>query len=131
MPFRPSLSVAVALVALAGCGGAEEPPDLPGAGRTGETLTITAREYFFTPNRVTLRGSEGKRFAQPVSLRNQGELAHNIEISRDERVVSKLRSFRAGETRTTLPTLAPGRYEFVCTVADHDEKGMRGTLTVR
>jgi plastocyanin len=131
MPFRPSLCIAAALAALAGCGGAEDPPDLPGSGRAGEPLTITAREYLFTPNRITLRGASGKPVGQQVSLRNQGELAHNIEISQDGRLVAKLRSFRAGQTRGLRALLAPGEYNFICTVADHDEKGMRGTLTVR
>jgi len=104
---------------------------VPGSGRAGEPLTITAREYLFTPNRISLRGAKGKRIDQPVALRNQGELAHNIEILDGDRPVAKLRSFPAGQTRDLTATLAPGTYDFICTVADHDEKGMRGTITVR
>jgi plastocyanin len=131
MPFRPSLCVAAAAAALAGCGGSQEPPDLPATAPAGEQLTVTAREYLFTPNRITLRGTRGSPVAQPIALRNQGDLAHNIEISRDDRLVAKLRSFPAGQTRSLRTRLAPGRYSFVCTVADHDEKGMRGTIRVR
>lgn len=128
----PSLCLAAAAVGLLGCGGgSKDPPDLPGSGRAGKELTITAREYVFTPNRITLRGANGKPVAQEISLRNQGELAHNIEISNGDRLVAKLRSFPAGQTRSLKAKLAPGTYDFVCTVADHDEKGMRGTLTLR
>jgi plastocyanin len=130
MPFS-SLCAAAAL-ALLGCSdGSQDPPDLPGTGRAGEELAITAREYVFTPNRITLLKSKSKPAAQEISLRNQGELAHNIEISRGDRVVATLRSFPAGQTRSLQARLAPGVYDFVCTVADHDQKGMRGTLLVR
>ena len=131
MPFGRILCGAGAALALAGCGGDVDPPDLPETATAGEPLIVTAREYLFTPNRITLRGAGGKPVAQRIDLRNQGELAHNIEILRDERVVGRLRSFPAGQQRDLTVDLPPGDYRFICTVADHDEKGMRGTLTVR
>jgi plastocyanin len=131
MPLGPTLCAAGAALALAACGGDTDPPDIPGSARAGERLTITAREYLFTPNRITVRGAAGKPEIQPITLRNQGTLAHNIEILDGDGSVAKLRSFRAGETRNLQARLAPGEYRFICTVADHDEKGMRGTLTVR
>ena len=131
MPFGPTLAAAAAALTLASCGGADDPPDVPGSARAGENLTITAREYLFTPNRITVRGAKGKPAAQPISLRNQGELAHNIEIRDGDKILAKLRSFKAGQTRDLRATLPPGSYDFVCTVADHDEKGMRGTIAVR
>jgi len=131
MPFGPTLCVLGAALALSACGGDADPPDLPGSGRAGEDLTITAREYVFTPNRITLRGARAAPVDQPITLRNQGELAHNIEILDGDREIAKLRSFPAGQTRDLSAQLPPGTYEFICTVADHDEKGMRGTITVR
>lgn len=133
MPLGAILCLATTAVAVGGCGGGtEDPPDVPGTGRAGEELSITAREYLFTPNRITLRGSDGRGAVdQPISLRNQGELAHNIEIMDGDRPVARLRSFPSGQTRELRASLAPGTYDFVCTVADHDEKGMRGSLTVR
>jgi len=131
MPFGPTLCVAGAALTLAACGGDTDPPDIPGSARAGERLTITAREYLFTPNRITVRGSKGKPEIQPITLRNQGKLAHNIEILDGDRSVAKLRSFKPGQARNLSAKLAPGEYRFICTVADHDEKGMRGTLRVR
>jgi uncharacterized cupredoxin-like copper-binding protein len=39
-------------------------------------------------------------------------------------------AFQGGK-RTAHVKLEPGRYEFLCTVGDHAELGMRGTLRVR
>ncbi|MEX1141413.1 MAG: hypothetical protein WD993_10285 [Thermoleophilaceae bacterium] len=130
MPFGRSLSTIGAAVAIAGCGGAEEPPDLPATASAGEPLTIEAREYVFAPNRVKLRGASGT-VRQRIVLDNVGDLAHDIEILDGDRVVDRLRSFPAGQARSVSVRLRPGSYRFVCTVADHDEKGMRGTLEVR
>jgi len=131
MPFGRTLVAAGAALALASCGGAEDPPNLPASGQAGEPLIVTAREYLFTPNRITLRGAGGEPVRQRIVLRNQGELAHNIEVLDEERVLGKLRSFPAGQERALTVRLAPGKYDFICTVADHDQKGMRGTLDVR
>jgi plastocyanin len=131
MPFGRILCVTTTVAALSGCGGEVDPPDLPETARAGEPLTITAREYVFTPNRITLRGAGGKPVREPIELRNQGELAHNIEVLDGDRVVGKLSSFPPGQQRPLTVPLAPGSYRFICTVADHDEKGMRGTIEVR
>jgi hypothetical protein len=147
MPFGLALCLAGAALAATGCGGTEDPPDIPRTAAAGKPLTLTAREYLFTPNRITLRGgsdaagttggaspgeSDGSGATrQRIALRNQGELAHNIEILRGDELVGKLRSFPPGQTRSLTVSLPPGGYRFVCTVADHDEKGMRGTLELR
>jgi plastocyanin len=131
MPLGRALVVAGAALAVAGCNGVEDPPDLPASAPAGEPLTLTAREYLFTPNRIVLRGAGERPVEQRISLRNQGELAHDIQVLDGERPVGKLRSFPSGQTRSLTVRLRPGGYRFVCTVADHDEKGMRGTLSVR
>jgi plastocyanin len=131
MPLRRTLCLAVAAVGLAGCGGTEEPPDLPETLSAGDALEVGAEEYVFSPNRVTIEGAPAKGVRQRIELDNRGELAHNIEILDGERIVGRLRSFPAGQRRDLTVDLPPGEYRFVCTVADHDEKGMRGTLRVR
>ena len=131
MPLGRTLSVAGATLALAGCGGTEDPPDVPATVSAGKPLTVVAREYLFSPNRVTIEGAPAKGARQRIALENRGELAHNIEILAGDRLLDKLRSFPAGQRRELNVDLPPGDYRFICTVADHDEKGMRGTLTVR
>jgi plastocyanin len=131
MPLGRTLCVAAALAGLAGCGGSEEPPDLPATVAAGKPLTVDAEEYLFSPNRVTVEGAAARGVSQRIDLDNRGSLAHNVEILDGERIVGKLRSFPAGQRRGLTVDLPPGDYRFVCTVADHDEKGMRGTLKVR
>ena len=131
MPLGRTLCVAGALLALAGCGGAEDPPDLPATVAAGKPLTVDAKEYVFSPNRVTIKGAPARGVSQRIELDNRGTLAHNIEILDGDRIVAKLRSFPADQKRDLTIDLPPGDYRFVCTVADHDEKGMRGTLKVR
>jgi len=131
MPLKRTLCVAGALLGLAGCGGSEEPPDLPATVSAGKLLTVGAKEYVFSPNRVTIEGAPAKETRQRIELDNRGSLAHNIEILDGDNVVGKLRSFPAGQERGLTVDLPPGDYRFICTVADHDEKGMHGTIRVR
>ncbi len=131
MPLGRTLLVATALLALAGCGGSEEPPDLPAKVSAGKPLTVGAKEYVFNPNRVTVQGAPAGGTRQRIDLDNRGELAHNIEVLDGDEVVGRLRSFPPGQERELTVDLPPGKYRFICTVADHDEKGMHGTITVR
>lgn len=131
MPLGRTLCVAGALLALAGCGGDEAPPDLPASVPAGRPLTVDAKEYVFAPNRVTVKGAPPEGVRQRIALDNGGKLAHNIEILDGDEIVGRLRSFPAGQTRDLTVSLPRGSYRFICTVADHDEKGMRGTIEVR
>jgi len=131
MPLGRILCLAGALLGLAGCGGSEEPPDLPATVAAGKPLTVDAEEYVFSPNRVTIEGAPAKGVRQRIELDNRGTLAHNIEILDGDSIVGRLRSFPPDQARGLTVELPPGDYRFVCTVADHDEKGMRGTLKVR
>ena len=131
MPLGRILCTTGAALALAGCGGDQDPPDVPATVSASEPLTVVAREYLFSPNRVTIANAPAKGARQRIELENRGELAHNIELLDGDRIVGRLRSFPAGPRRDLTVALPPGGYRFLCTLADHDEKGMRGTLTVR
>ena len=95
--------------------------------KPNSTLRVTAREYSFDPGRVTVSG------AGPLTIRleNAGSLAHNLKILRGEEDLGGTPTFPGGETRSGRVNLEHGRYEMVCTVGDHAELGMRGTLEVR
>jgi plastocyanin len=131
MPLGRTLLLAAVLLGVAGCGGSEEPPDLPAKLPAGKPLTVGAKEYVFSPNRVTVEGAPARGTRQRIALDNRGELAHNIEVLDGDRVVGRLRSFPPGQERDLTVDLPPGEYRFICTVADHDEKGMHGTIAVR
>jgi plastocyanin len=116
------------LVLAAGCGGDDPQP----SGRavtvdSGGTVTVTAHEYAFDPDRLVVRGAG----ALTIRLRNDGDLAHDIRVRRGGRDVGGTPSFPPGRTESARLRLRPGRYELLCTVGDHAQLGMRGELEVK
>jgi plastocyanin len=122
---RFALPLAAFALILAACGGGDKP------GRTVTApadagLTVVAKEYRFDPSTIVLRGPGTLR----VRLENDGSLAHNLKVMEDGELVGGTPSFPAGETRSASIRLEKGEYEYVCTVGDHAELGMEGTLRV-
>jgi plastocyanin len=122
---RPALTLAAFALLVAGCGGGDRP------GRTvtapaGGAVRVVAKEYSFDPSTIVMK--------QPGTLRltldNRGSLAHDVKVEKDGRVIGGTPPFPAGETRSASVRLASGTYEFICTVGDHAELGMKGTLKV-
>jgi uncharacterized cupredoxin-like copper-binding protein len=116
------------LLAAAGCGGG----DGGGPGRTvttaaGGTVRISADEYRFGPDRVVVRGPGVLR----IVLRNDGSVAHDIRLRRGGKDVGGTPSFAPGGSMAARVRLKPGTYELLCTVGDHAQLGMRGTLEVK
>ena len=116
-----------ALLAL-GCGGDDE------GGRSlsltvtaGELLRVVGDEYSFDPERVVVRGPGRLR----VTLENTGDLAHNLRLVRDGEEVGGTPTSPRGRSESDVVALEPGRYEMVCTVGDHAELGMKGSLEVK
>jgi uncharacterized cupredoxin-like copper-binding protein len=66
-----------------------------------------------------------------IVLRNDGSVAHDIRLRRGGKDVGGTPSFAPGGSMAVRLRLAPGTYEMLCTVGDHAQLGMRGTLTVR
>jgi plastocyanin len=116
------------LLAAAGCGGDEGGAPTPTATTAaGGTLTVSAREYSFEPNRVEVSGAG----AIEIVLRNKGHLAHDIHLQREGRDVGGTPPFPGGETKSVRLRLHPGTYEMLCTVGDHAKLGMTGKLVVK
>jgi plastocyanin len=126
-----SLSALLALAAT-GCGGDDEddagtPPQDGGARGT----TVELREFAIDPTRLELeRGVT-------LDVRNSGAIPHNLTIERgpdatqpSERLAGTS-TFGGGEAERLRVNLRPGRYALVCTVGDHRERGMTGSLTMR
>ena len=123
---RFALTLAAFALALAGCGGGDE------RGRTvtvpsNAALRVVAKEYSFDPSGIVVRGPGTVR----ITLENDGSLAHDLKLSRDGREVGGTPAFPSGQKKSVRLRLARGDYEYVCTVGDHEELGMKGTLTVR
>lgn len=119
---------ALVLALGSGCGAGEGEKGPSGPVTTvpgGRPLTIVAREYNFTPERVSTRGSEAIR----IELSNRGSLAHNVKVLQGANELGGTPSFQSG-VRSATVRLAPGRYRMVCTVGNHEELGMVGELEV-
>jgi plastocyanin len=127
----------VGIVALSGCGG-------DSGGNTGDgvqkkdSVTVSANqpiafgadEYAFEPKNVVVNsGTTGPSVVRFV-LRNNGALAHDLHVERDGQDFGGTPIFGPGKTEAGQATLSPGTYEFICTVGDHAQLGMKGTLTV-
>jgi plastocyanin len=67
-----------------------------------------------------------------LNVRNLGEDVHDLVVTRKGRRVGALATIvKPGATATLRLTLRKtGSYRLVCTVADHEARGMRATLRV-
>ena len=93
-------------------------------------VEVGAEEYRFDPGRLVIRGA-GSATRLRLTMRNRGDLAHNLHVRDGEREVASIPSIPPGQERSLSTALPRGTYEFVCTVADHEDLGMVGELQVR
>ena len=142
MGIRTRLTVLLALGAMAlfvaSCGGdddddtaatteatTETTTEAAGGGGAPDRLSVSMTEYAFDPSDLTV--SEGDL----IEVTNDGELPHNLTVEGQDVATSDL---EPGASQQLLLgngiTLPPGDYEFICTIGDHAEQGMTGTLTV-
>jgi plastocyanin len=91
-------------------------------------LRVVAREYSFDPAKVVVTGGGGPL---RVTLDNRGTLAHDLRVVKGSKELGGTPAFSAGRAKSSSVRLAPGRYEFICTVGDHAQLGMRGHLEVK
>ena len=93
---------------------------------TGARLDIVGTEYSFDPATIA-QDAHTINFA----LRNQGQEEHDFELIGPRGVVAHIRAIQPGITKGISVSLQPGSYRFVCTIGNHAQIGMTGTLTVR
>ncbi len=111
---------------VAACGDDDEP------GRTvtapaNAKLRVIADEYSFDPSTIVLAGAG----TLTLTLRNQGSLAHNLKLFKGDEETGGTPTLPARGSKATRLNLEHGNYRMVCTVGDHEELGMIGTLRVR
>ena len=140
--FRTLAPVLVALLVMlgAGCGGGNNSSTTSStptttqpatSGGAPQTTTVGLNEYSFKPDNVTIKQGG------TVQAKNEGAIAHNLTIEQGSDPTKKTKKL-AG-TSTFLPNksekltvnLTPGKYAMICTVAGHQQLGMRGTVTVK
>ena len=123
---RFALLLALCPLLVLGCGDEDEP------GRTvtapaNSKLSVLADEYSFNPSAIVLQGAG----TLTVTLRNEGSLAHNLKVLRGDEEVAGTPTLPAGRTESARLNLEHGTYRIICSVGDHEELGMTGTLRVR
>jgi plastocyanin len=123
---RPALTLALCLLLVAACGDDDD------SGRTvttpaNERLPVVADEYSFDPSTIKMRGAGTLN----VRLQNRGSLAHNLKLFRGDEEVDGTSTLPAGRSESVRLNLEHGNYRMVCTVGDHEQLGMKGTVEVR
>jgi plastocyanin len=111
----------------AGCGGGGGSGDAVIGGTetgtsSGADYELFASEYAFAPPFLVVE----KAGTYTISLRNDGTVPHNFTI----KGIGKTPDVQPGETATAELTLKAGNYEYLCSIGDHAEQGMTGTLNV-
>jgi plastocyanin len=122
---RSALTLAAVGLLAAGCGGNDRPGGTVTA-PAGGSVRVAAKEYSFDPSTIVVRGAGTLH----LRLDNKGTLAHNIKVEKDGNVLGGTPAFPAGESRSATVRLPKGTYDFLCTVGDHAELGMKGKLKV-
>jgi plastocyanin len=116
-----AIAVALAALALGGCGGPEPPAEA-----NGGRVEIELDDFLIRPQNV--RAPAG-RLTFDVS--NHGRLGHNFRVrGRDGEPVA-IKTLLPGHSASETVRLRPGEYKLLCTVANHEQLGMTGRLVVR
>jgi hypothetical protein len=105
-------------------------PDVPPAARVARApiaIGVGEREYAIAIYRPRVHPG-----ALRFTIRNLGEDVHDLVIRRaGKRIAALTAVVKPGATASLRLTLHRiGRYQLVCTIADHEARGMRATLRV-
>jgi plastocyanin len=154
LPRRSAVpAVALAVVALAGCGSstkssssstpataaetpaatssapastASTPASTPSASSTLSLEADPSGQLKYTATSLTAKAGTVK-----IDFTNKSEIAHNVTIEGSGGAnVGATESFSGGSKSLSV-TLKPGKYKFFCSVPGHRQAGMEGTLTVQ
>lgn len=95
--------------------------------RPAQAVGIGEREFAIAVYRPRVHRGKVK-----LNVRNLGEDVHDLVVERAGRRVGGLATIvKPGATATLRLTLRKtGAYRLVCTIADHEARGMRATLRV-
>jgi plastocyanin len=118
---------ALLLAFAGGCGDDDDEPGRTVTANPGDIVDVVADEYSFDPETIVLERAGMLK----VRLDNQGSLAHNLRVFDGASDAGGTPTFVGGDARPGAVRVEPGEYKLVCTVGDHEELGMTGTLTVK
>jgi plastocyanin len=90
-------------------------------------MQVSAKEFSYTLSRTHLHPGQAT-----IELVNFGQDPHDLRVQRvGARHIAGLPVVAPGEHADLTVTLRRGRYLFWCSLANHRQLGMRGTLVVR
>jgi len=156
MPKVSALTLAIGLLALAGCGSSSSNTSSSASTPTSAAATPTTSSAAASSTKAPAAGgggggqslsleanSEGqlkynttsltatKAGAVSIAFTNMASLGHNVTVaSSSGAVLGATPTFSGGEKTLSL-NLKPGTYKFYCSVPGHRMAGMEGTLTVK
>jgi plastocyanin len=109
--------------------GATQPPAqaAPAAGGPGGTVKLAADPTQIAYVQKSLSSKPGK---VTVDFDNPAQISHDVAIAQGSQEIAKSDLITQSKTSVSAD-LAPGSYDFYCTVPGHREAGMQGTLTVK
>ena len=111
------LALVTGLLGLAFVSAAPRPP---------ARVQVVAREFSFSLSRLHVRPGTAV-----IELANFGQDPHDLRVQRvGAKHIAGLRVVSPGTRGELTVRLAPGRYSFWCSVANHRKLGMRTTLVV-
>ena len=89
-------------------------------------VQVVAHEYSFGLSRLHVKAGTAV-----IQLANFGQDPHDLRVQQiGARHVAGLRDVTPGARGELTLRLAPGRYSFWCSIANHRRLGMRAVLTV-
>ena len=100
--------------------------DSPPARPQGGTVDVVLDDFLIRPQRV--RAEPGRIAFEAV---NRGALGHTLRVKRGDRELVAIDTLLPGARASAAGTFERGDYDLVCTLGNHEELGMYGSLTVR
>jgi plastocyanin len=115
------LAAAGAAAALSACG------DAPRATVVERgPLSLEQRDYRFKPQNLRARAGDVR-----MEVVNRGRLPHALQLRLEGRERLRIPTVLPGHRGAAAARLPAGRYRFACPIANHEELGMHGVLTLR
>jgi uncharacterized cupredoxin-like copper-binding protein len=111
---------------LGACGGGDGQESAGGEATdsaSGPKIEVAGKEFSYSPNKLTLKAGQ----ASTIALKNTGSIDHDLTVDKAGFKLT-VASGKTGDKALTVDK--PGTYEFYCSVAGHEDAGMKGELTV-
>jgi plastocyanin len=144
------LSLAAALVALAGCGSSSSSSSSSASTAAEAPATSSASTSAPAPSSAAGGSSSVSLEANPegqlayttkslsakagkvsIDFTNKSSLPHNVTIESSSGATVGATPTFSGGSKTLSVSLKPGTYKFFCSVPGHRQAGMEGTLVVK